>query len=52
MMMAKRRVTVELEEDDYALLERLRGEACAREKRPITLAAVFRDALRALEARQ
>ena len=48
--MSKRIITIELEADDAALLIRLRGEACVREKRPVTLSAVVRDALRAFQA--
>jgi hypothetical protein len=45
-MMAKRRVIIELEDDDAKLLDNLVGDACAKQRKAVTISDVVRAALR------
>jgi hypothetical protein len=47
-MMAKRRVIIELGDDDAKLLDNLVGDACAKQRKPVTISDVVRTALRQL----
>jgi hypothetical protein len=46
VMMAKRRVIIELSDDDARLLDNLVGDACAKQRKPVTISDVVRVALR------
>ena len=45
-MMAKRRVNNELGDDDAKLLDNLIGDACAKQRKAVTISDVVRAALR------
>ena len=50
-VMAKRRVIIELNDADAKLLDDLVGDACAKQRRPVTVSDVVREMLRRLAAR-
>lgn len=45
-VMAKRRVIIELNDDDAKLLDNLVGEACAKQRKAVTISDVIRESLR------
>jgi hypothetical protein len=50
-MMTKRRVIIELSDEDSKLLDNLVGDACAKRRKAVTISDVVRESLRQSMAR-